>query len=185
MPSNAVKPYEEKMSKAIERLHKELNTIRAGRANPSLLDNVKVDYYGTPTPVNQMAAIAVTEARVLTVTPWDPSALQELERSLLASDIGINPTNDGKNIRLVFPSPTEDRRKELCRDVSGMGEETKVNVRNVRREGIEHFKSQEKDGDISEDLLKRLEDEMQKITDNNTKAIDDVCKKKSEEIMEI
>lgn len=185
MASESTKPYSDKMEGALRHLGRELGSIRAGRANPAVLDKVTVDYYGTPTQVNQLAAVAVTEARILTITPWDPSVMRELERAILASDIGINPTNDGKVMRLVFPSPTEERRKQLVKDAMKMGEEAKVAVRNIRRDAMEKFKAEKKKSEITEDDLKDLETQMQKITDNNTKEIDKLCEAKTKEIMEI
>ena len=166
-------------------LGKELSAIRAGRANPAILDRVTVDYYGTPTPINQMAAVAVAEARILTITPWDPSLIHPIEHALLVSDIGINPTNDGRVIRLVFPSPTEERRRQLTKDVQKLGEEAKIAVRNVRREAIDKFKALKKTSEITEDDQKNLEEEIQKITDRFTKQIDKDCEVKNQEIMEI
>lgn len=185
MDENSIKKYEEKMSKPINHLAKELGSIRAGRANPSVLDKVTVDYYGTPTQINQVAAIAVAEARILTITPWDPSLLGLIEKAILMSDVGINPTNDGRVMRLVFPSPTEERRKQLVKDVLKFGEEAKIGIRNIRREAIEDFKSQKKKSEISEDDQKTLEHDIQKVTDKKTKEIDNMCEAKSKEIMEL
>lgn len=185
MPSEQTKAYEEKMDKAIAHLTKELGAVRAGRANPAVLEKVMVDYYGTPTPINQIAAVSVSEARILTIAPWDPSLMKEIEKAILTSDIGINPSNDGKVMRLVFPSPTEERRKQLSKEVQKLGEEAKVAVRNVRRDAIEHYKAQKKKSDITEDDLTQLEHEIQKITDNHTKNIDKMCEDKNKEIMEI
>ena len=183
--SEYTKIYEEKMTGAVHHLAKELSAIRAGRANPAILDRVTVDYYGTPTPINQMAAVAVAEARILTITPWDPSLIHPIEHALLVSDIGINPTNDGRVIRLVFPSPTEERRRQLTKDVQKLGEEAKIAVRNVRREAIDKFKALKKTSEITEDDQKNLEEEIQKITDRFTKQIDKDCEVKNQEIMEI
>ncbi len=185
MPSESTAPYAAKMEKALDHLQKELAAIRAGRANPAVLDKVMVDYYGTPTPINQVAAISVMESRILAISPWDASLMKEIERAVLSSDIGINPTNDGKVMRLVFPSPTEERRKQLSKDVTKLGEEGKVAVRNIRRDAIDKFKAQKKKSDITEDDLKDLETEIQKITDKNTKEIDAICEKKIKEIMEL
>lgn len=179
------KPYEEKMNGAINHLAKELVAIRAGRANPAILDRIMVDYYGTPTPINQMAAVAVAEARILTITPWDSTLVHPIEHALLASDIGINPTNDGRVIRLVFPAPTEERRRQLTKDVQKLGEEAKIAVRNVRREAMDKFKALKKESEITEDDQKNLEEEMQKITDKFVKQIDKDCEAKNKEIMEI
>ncbi|HIW55159.1 MAG TPA: ribosome recycling factor [Candidatus Ruthenibacterium merdigallinarum] len=177
--------YENKMKNTIDHLTKELGAIRAGRANPAVLDKVTVDYYGAPTPINQVAAVAVAEARVLTISPWDPSLMKLIEKAILSSDIGINPTNDGRVMRLVFPAPTEERRKQLVKEAMHMGEEAKVAVRNVRREAMDKFKSMKKAGDITEDDQKNLEEKMQKITDKATKEIDAICSAKQKEIMEI
>lgn len=183
--SELTKPYEVKMTSSVQHLEKELAAVRAGRANPAVLDKVSVDYYGTPTPVQQVAAVAVAEARILTITPWDASLLRPIEKAIQTSDIGINPTNDGRVIRLVFPAPTEERRKQLAKEVQKMGEEAKVAVRNVRRDALDKFKAAKKAGDVTEDDLKGLEDEMQKLTDKFVKEIDKVCDGKNREIMEI
>lgn len=185
MPSEQVKPYDEKMDKAVRHLTKELGAVRAGRANPAVLDKVVVDYYGTETPINQVAAVAVAEARILTIAPWDASLMKVIEKAILTSDIGINPTNDGKVMRLVFPSPTEERRKQLGKDVLHLGEDAKVAVRNIRREGMDSFKAQKKKSDITEDDQKQLEIEIQKVTDKHTKEIDSLCEAKTKEIMEL
>lgn len=185
MPSEAVKPYEEKMDGAIRHLTRELGSIRAGRANPAVLDKIMVDYYGTPTQINQMAAVAVAEARILTIAPWDASMMKAIETAILTSDIGINPTNDGKVMRLVFPSPTEERRKQLTKEVLKFGEEGKVAVRNIRREAIDAFKAQKKKSEITEDDQKNLETEIQKVTDKYTGEIDKLCEAKNKEIMEL
>lgn len=183
--SEFTKAYEEKMNGAVAHLQREFASIRAGRANPSILDRVMVDYYGAPTPINQMAAVAVAEARILTITPWDPTLIHPIEHALLVSDIGINPTNDGRVIRLVFPAPTEERRRQLTKDVQKLGEETKVAVRNVRREAMDKLKAMKKNSEITEDDQKNLEEQMQKITDKFVKRIDEECSAKNAEIMEI
>ncbi len=183
--SEIVQKYESKMESAVDHFSRELLTIRAGRANPGILDHVTVDYYGTPTPINQVAAISVSEARILTIQPWDASMLHMIEKAILTSDIGINPTNDGRIMRLVFPSPTEERRKALTKDAQKMGEEAKIAVRNVRREAMDKFKAQKKNSELTEDDQKRLEEEMQKVTDKFIKKIDQVCEDKIKEIMEI
>ncbi len=167
-----MKNAESKMNKSVERLKSEFASIRAGRANPAVLDKAMVDYYGTPTPINQMAAVSVAEARILVIQPWDISTLKAIEKAIITSDIGITPTNDGKVIRLVFPQPTEDRRKELCKEIKKYGEETKISIRSVRRDTIEKFKSMKKDGEITEDDLKNLEKEIQNMTDKHCKNID-------------
>lgn len=177
--------YKEKMDHTIHHLSRDLGAIRAGRANPAILDKVTVDYYGSPTPINQVAAVAVSEARVLTISPWDASLMKAIEKAILTSDIGINPTNDGRVMRLVFPSPTEERRKQLVKEAMHLGEEAKIAVRNVRREALEKFKAMKKAGDVTEDDQKSLEEEMQKITDKAVKEIDSICETKKKEIMEI
>ncbi|MDL2253423.1 ribosome recycling factor [Ruminococcaceae bacterium OttesenSCG-928-I18] len=185
MASEQTKPYAERMDKALTHLSKELAAIRAGRANPAILDKVLVDYYGTPTPIQQVAAVSVSEARVLTIAPWDASLMKDIEKAIQASDVGINPTNDGKVMRLVFPSPTEERRKQLGKEVMKLGEEAKVAVRNIRREAMDLFKAQKKKSEITEDDQKELEHEIQKITDKHTEEIDKICEEKNKEIMEI
>ncbi len=177
--------YEEKMSKSVKNLESDLNTIRAGRANPHVLDKITVDYYGTPTPLNQVGNISVPEARLIQIQPWDLSVMKDIEKAINASDLGINPTNDGKVIRLVFPELTEERRKSLTKDVKKKGEDTKVAVRNVRRDGIDALKKLEKANEITEDELKTLEDEMQKITDKNVAEIDKLVEAKNKDIMSI
>ncbi len=175
----------EKMEKSINSLKYEYNSIRAGRANAAILDKVLVDYYGTPTPINQMAAISVPEARILAIQPWDVSAVSLIEKAILASDIGINPSNDGRIIRLVFPALTEERRKQLSKDVSKIAEDTKVAVRQVRRDSIEKIKAMKKNSEITEDDQKYGEEKLQKITDEFVKKIDEICVAKTNEIMEI
>ncbi|MBS7360429.1 MAG: ribosome recycling factor [Oscillospiraceae bacterium] len=175
----------EKMEKAVSSLKHEYNTIRAGRANAAVLDKVLVDYYGVPTPVNQMAAISVPEARILAIQPWDASTVSLIEKAILASDIGINPSNDGRIIRLVFPALTEERRKQISKDVAKYGEEAKIVVRNIRRDCIDKLKKMKKDSEITEDDLKDGENELQKITDEFTKKIDEVSAAKTAEILEI
>lgn len=183
--SEQTKAYEEKMHASLGHLSGELGRIRAGRANPSVLDRVMVDYYGTPTPVQQVAAIGIAESRILTITPWDASLMHVIEKAILASDVGINPTNDGRVMRLVFPAPTEERRKLLCKDVQKLGEEAKIAVRNIRRDALEKFKAMKKASELTEDDLKNLETEMQKLTDKFIKEIDAETAKKEKEIMEI
>lgn len=177
--------YEEKMESALKHLNKELASIRAGRANPAILDKVTVDYYGTPTPINQIAAVSVAEARVLAISPWDTSLMGAIERAILTSDIGINPTNDGRVMRLVFPAPTEERRRQLVKDAMHLGEEAKVAVRNIRRDAIDKSKAMKKAGELTEDDLKSTETDVQKLTDKYTKEIDKICEAKNKEIMEI
>ena len=174
----------EKMGKCVNALESELATIRAGRANPSVLDRITVDYYGCPTPVNQMASISVSEARILVVQPFDASTLKSIEKAIQASDLGINPTNDGRVLRIAFPQLTEDRRKELAKDVKKKGEGAKVAVRNIRRDANDAFKKL-KGSDVSEDEIKELEDEIQKLTDKYIKEIDKAVEVKSKEIMTV
>ena len=176
---------EKHMKKVLERLQSEFGTIRAGRANPHVLDRITVDYYGAPSQLNAVANIQVPEARMITLTPWDPSMLKEIERALQASDLGITPTNDGKIIRLVFPMLTEERRKELTKQVKVYGEETKVVVRNVRREGIDKMRAANKKKELTDDSLKEYEEKVQKITDKFIKDVDTICDKKNAELMEI
>lgn len=175
----------EKMEKSINSLKYEYNSIRAGRANAAVLDRISVDYYGSPTPVNQMAAISVPEPRVLAIQPWDMSALSLIEKAILASDLGINPSNDGRIIRLVFPALTEERRKQLSKDVSKYAEDAKVAIRQIRRDCIEKIKTMKKNSEITEDDQKRGEDKLQKITDEFVKKIDEIADAKTKEIMEI
>lgn len=175
----------ERMDKTISSLKFEYNSIRAGRANAAVLDKIQVDYYGCPTPINQMAAISVPEARVLAIQPWDASALSLIEKAIYASDLGINPSNDGRIIRLVFPQLTEERRKQLSKDVSKLAEEAKVGIRQIRRDSIEKIKTMKKNSEITEDDQKDGEEELQKITDEYIKRIDEVAAAKTAEIMEI
>lgn len=176
---------EEKMGKTVSVLSAEFASIRAGRANSAVLDKIKVDYYGTPTPINQMAAVSVAEARILTIQPWDVSTLHPIEKAIQASDIGINPQNDGRIIHLVFPQLTEERRKELAKQVRKYGEEAKVAVRNIRRDAMDKFKKEQKKGEITEDDLKDLEKDMQKLTDDYTKEVDKLTAAKEKELFEI
>ena len=175
----------EKMEKTISVFSEKLSEVRAGRANPAILNKVKIDYYGTQTPINQVAAISVPEARLIVIQPWDASVLKEIEKAILTSDIGINPNNDGKVIRLAFPELNEERRKELVKDIKKMGEETKVAVRNVRREGIDTAKSMQKDGEMTEDDLKHAENEIQKMTDKYIDEVDKILEKKEKEVMSV
>ena len=176
--------YDEKMKKSIANLEAELATIRAGRANPHILDKLSVDYYGMPTPIQQVANISVPEARMIQIQPWEKSMLKEIEKAILTSDIGINPTNDGTVIRLVFPELTEERRKELAKDVKKKGEQAKVAVRNIRRDGNDTFKKL-KGSEVSEDEIKDLEDALQKLTDKYIKEIDKAVEAKSQEVMTV
>ena len=173
----------EKMIKSIDNLRERISEVRAGRANPSILNKVKIDYYGTPTPVNQVAGISVPEARMIMIQPWDVSILKEIEKAILASEIGINPNNDGKVIRLVFPELTEERRKELVKEIKKYAEDAKVAIRNARRDGIDKAKAMQKDGEITEDELKLAENEIQKITDKNVEDIDKIIAAKETEVM--
>ena len=183
--SEYVAPYQENMNKSIDHLKNELAAVRAGRANPAVLDKITVDYYGTPTKINQMAAVSVAEARILVITPWDTSTIRNIQRAILASDIGINPTDDGRSLRLVFPQLTEERRRELVKDIKKMGEDCKVAIRHIRRDGVDKFKAMEKKSEITEDDLKDLQDELQKSTDSSIKTVDEVVKAKENEIMEV
>ncbi len=175
----------EKMNKTVLALDKEYTSIRAGRANPSVLNKVTVDYYGVPTPIGQMAAVSVPDARTLMIQPWDVSTLKEIEKAIQASDIGINPNNDGKVIRLSFPPLTEERRKEICKEIRKYGEECKIAVRNIRRDALDKLKADKKQGNLTEDDLKQLEKVVQDHTDKFCKEADDLAAKKEKEIMEI
>lgn len=178
-----VKPYNEKMGKTISYLEKDYAAIRAGRANPAILDKLSVVYYDVPTPINQLGTIAVPEARTLTITPWDKTTLKGIEKAIMTSDIGINPQNDGSMIRLVFPPLTEERRKDLCKQISKMGEEAKVAVRSIRRDANDKLKAMKKD--MPEDTMKDIEKEIQDITDKRCKEIDGISARKEKEIMEV
>ena len=177
--------YEEKMQKSVENLEAEYATIRAGRANPNILNKIKVEYYGVPTPMQQLANITVPEARTLVIAPWEPSLVKEIEKAIMNSDLGITPNNDGRNIILNFPALTEERRKELVKDVKKKGDAAKVAIRNIRRDANEAFKKMEKNGDISEDELKDNEDKIQKLTDKYVGQIDKAVESKSKEIMTV
>ena len=176
---------EEKMDKSISVLEENLAEVRAGRANPAILNKIMIDYYGVPTPINQVAGISVPEARLIVIQPWDASVLKEIEKAILACDIGINTNNDGKVIRLAFPELTEERRKELVKDIKKMGEDAKVSVRSVRREGMDMAKAEQKEGTITEDELKGLEDRIQKLTDNKVAEIDKLIENKEKEVMSV
>lgn len=180
-----LKVYEGKMEKTLDVLLDEFCSIRAGRANPHVLDRIKVDYYGTPTPIQQVGNINVPEARMIVIQPWEKSLLKSIEKAILTSDLGINPTNDGSVIRLVFPELTEERRKDLAKDVKKKGEAAKVAVRNVRRDANESLKKMEKNGDISEDDLKDGNDKIQKLTDKMIDKIDKAVETKTKEIMTV
>ena len=175
----------EKMEKSIGAYKEKLSEIRAGRANPAILNKVKIDYYGTPTPINQVAGISVPEARLIVIQPWDGSILKDIEKAILASDIGLNPNNDGKVIRLAFPELTEERRKELVKEIKKIAEEAKVSIRAIRRDGIDEAKTKQKYSEITEDELKSAETEIQKITDKNIEEIDKILENKENEIMNI
>ena len=180
-----LKVYEEKMEKSINAMMDEFASIRAGRANPHVLDKIKVDYYGTPTPIQQVGNISVPEARMIVIQPWEKSLIKAIENAIQASDLGINPSNDGSVIRLVFPELTEDRRKELAKDVKKKGEAAKVAVRNIRRDANEAFKKQEKNNEISEDDLKDATEQIQKITDKAIEKIDKAVENKTKEILTV
>lgn len=180
-----IKDYEEKMKKTINSLSGAFAAVRAGRANPAILDKVRVDYYGTPTPVNQIAAVAVTEARTLTIQPWDASMTKAIEKAILVADLGINPMSDGKIIRLNFPPLNEERRRDLDKEVRTYSEDSKVAIRSIRRDAMDDFKNQKKKSIITEDTLKDTEKKIQDLTDKYCKEIDTMCQKKSKELLEI
>ena len=182
--SEQVSVYESKMKKTLASLESELMTIRAGRANPNILNKLTVDYYGTPTPIQQVGNISVPEARMIVIQPWEKSMLKVIEKAIMVSDLGINPTNDGTAVRLIFPELTEERRKELVKDVKKKGEAAKVAIRNIRRDGNDAFKKL-KGSDVSEDEIKNLEDELQKMTDKYVKEIDSAVEVKSKEVMTV
>ena len=176
---------ENRMDKTIEVFKQNLSEVRAGRANPAILNKVSVEYYGTPTPINQVAGISVPEARLIVIQPWDASILKEIEKAILASDIGINPNNDGRVIRLSFPELTEERRKELVKDIKKMAEESKVAIRAVRRDGIDKAKAMQKNSEMTEDELRAAEDNIQKLTDKKIEEIDKVLADKEKEVMNV
>lgn len=180
-----VKEYSDKMQKTIEHLAQDYAAVRAGRANPHVLDKIKVDYYGTPTPLQQVGNISVPDPRIIQIQPWEKSLLKEIEKAIQMSDVGINPTNDGTVIRLVFPELTEERRKDLVKDIKKKGEDAKVAIRNVRRDGNDAFKKLTKAEDLSEDEVKDLEDELQKATDKFVKEVDKMIEDKSKDIMTV
>lgn len=180
-----IKIYEEKMKKSIASYQHELETIRAGRANASVLDKIQVDYYGAPTQINAIAEVKVADARTLVISPWDPSTLKGIERAILASDLGITPANDGKLIRLVFPTLTEERRKELSKEITKMGEDTKVAIRNIRRDANDKCKAMKKNGEMTEDEQKASEKQVQDLTDKLIKEVDAVTANKNKEIMSL
>ena len=180
-----ITPYEEKMKKTLDVLAEEYASIRAGRANPHLIDKIKVDYYGTPTPISQVANVSVPEARIIQIQPWEAKMIKEINKAINMSDIGINPTDDGKVIRLVFPELTEDRRKELAKDVKKKAEDAKVALRNIRRDANDQFKKLGKSSEISEDVQKQLEGDIDKVTEKNVAEIDKMMEIKSKEIMTV
>ena len=182
---DAIATAKEKMGKTVAVLVKELSSLRAGRASAQVLDRILVDYYGSPTPVNQVGNISSPEPRLLVITPYDPSVLNPLEKAIQKSDLGINPSNDGKCIRLGFPELTEERRKELVKAVRKKGEDSKVAIRSIRRDAIEQIKKQKKDGEVTEDDQKKLEEQAQKLTDSTIKDIDKIIADKEKEIMEV
>ena len=183
--SSNTKVFEDKMKNSVEHLERELAAVRAGRANPAVLDKVTVDYYGAPTPIQQVASVAVSEARTLTITPWDRSLLRPISKAIQASDVGINPIDDGQTIRLNLPAPNEERRRQLAKDVSKMGEEAKVAIRNVRREAMDKAKALKKAGELTEDSQKTMEEDVQKITDKYSKLVDKAVEEKQKEIMSV
>ena len=179
-----IQVYDDKMKKAYDYLEADYATIRAGRANPHVLDKIRVDYYGTPTPIQQVGNVTVPEARIIQIAPWEKSLLRAIEKAILTSDIGINPSNDGSVIRLVFPELTEERRKDLVKEVKKKGEDGKVAIRNIRRDGNDSFKKLAKT-EVSEDEIKQLEDQLQKLTDKYIKDIDALIESKSKDIMTV
>ena len=183
--SNNYPEIEQKMSKAINALNEQLHTLRAGRANPAVLDKIRVEYYGTMSKINEVAAVSVPEPRLLVIQPWDATLIKEIEKAIQTSDIGINPANDGKVIRLLFPQPTEERRKELGKECKKFGEDSKVAIRNIRRDFIDKYKKMEKNHEITEDDLKATEEDIQKMTDKFVKEIDTIVSEKEKEIMAV
>ncbi|QHJ71022.1 ribosome recycling factor [Planococcus halotolerans] len=185
MPKSVMNETKEKMTNTIQAYSRELSSIRAGRATPSILDRVTVDYYGAPTPINQVAGVSVPEARMIMIQPYDKSVLGDIEKAILKSDIGLNPSNDGSVIRLAVPALTEERRKELVKDVKKEAEVAKVNIRNIRRDANDDFKKLQKKSEITEDDLRSYSDDVQKLTDTNIAKIDEMAKDKEKEIMEV
>ena len=177
--------FEEKMDKTISVFEENLSGIRAGRANPAILNKITINYYGTPTPINQVAGISVPEARLIVIQPWDASILKEIEKEILKADIGINPNNDGKVIRLVFPELNEERRKEIVKDIRKLAEEAKISIRAIRRDGIDLAKVKQKNSEITEDELKNAENQIQKLTDKKIEEIDKILENKEKEVMSI
>jgi len=183
--NDKIKEYADKMQKSFDFLKEELASIRAGRANPHVLDKIKVDYYGTPTPIQQVGNVSVPEARIIQIAPWDKTLIKDIEKAIMTSELGITPSNDGAVIRLVFPELTEERRKDLVKEVKKKGEDGKVAIRNIRRDGNDAFKKLSKAEDISEDQIKQLEDQLQKITDKFIKDVDALIESKSKEILTV
>ena len=177
--------YEDHMNKTIHVLHENFNAIRAGRANPKVLDRISIDYYGVQTPIQQVANIQVPEPRLITITPWDPSTLKAIERAIQASDLGINPNNDGKQLRLVFPALTEERRKDLVKSVNKYAEEAKIAIRNIRRDGLEKFRAHHKKKELTEDSMAEVETALQKLTDKFIAEIDKIAADKDKDLMEL
>ena len=180
-----IKEFEDKMGKTLDTLYEDYATIRAGRANPHILDKIRVDYYGTPTPLQQVANVSVPEARMIQIQPWESSLIKEIEKMIMVSDLGITPNNDGKVIRLIFPELTEDRRKEIVKDIRKKGENAKVAIRNVRRDANDFFKKQNRDNLISEDEYKNIEADVQKLTDKYIAEVDKAVEEKSKEILTV
>lgn len=180
-----IKDIEGRMQKSVDNLKEEYVTIRAGRANPHILDRLRVDYYGTPTPIQQVANVSVPEARMIQIQPWEASLIKDIEKAILVSDLGLTPNNDGKTIRLVFPELTEDRRKELAKDIKKKGDNAKVAIRNIRRDANDTLKKANKNNEITEDELKDQQDKVQKATDKHIKTIDGMIDKKSQEILTV
>lgn len=179
------KVYSDKMRKSIDAVNADFASVRAGRANASVLDRISVDYYGSPTPIQQIASVSTPDARSLLIQPWDASVLKGIEKAILASDLGLNPQNDGRTIRLIFPALTEERRRDLVKQVKKYGEEAKVAVRNIRRDAMDKFKAQKKKSEITEDDLKIIEKDLQKLTDNYIKEVERIADEKEKELMEI
>ncbi len=179
------KSYQEKMQKSLEAYEHEISTVRAGRANPAVLDKITVEYYGTPTAINQMAQISLPDARTIVIQPWDATTLKSIEKAIMASDLGIQPANDGKLIRLAFPQPTEERRRELSKQIAKMGEDAKVAIRNIRRDANDKIKEGKKASDLTEDDAKKAEKDVQDLTDKYIKLVDAATERKTKEIMEV
>ncbi len=182
---NVINSAEERMNKSVDATEREFSSVRAGRANPGILNKIVVDYYGVPTPINQMAAVSVVEARTLLIQPWDASTIKAIEKAITTSDIGINPSNDGRAIRLNFPALTEERRKELVKDIRRMSEDGKVAVRSIRRDAMDKIKNLKKDGEITEDDVTNAEKKIQNLTDKYCKEIDDLTAAKEKEVLEL